>query len=433
MTGALIFTSLINLTSYLILILILQYLCNAHLRLSNKNLILCSLSALFFIVATQFFCSEQFGFYLIFILYYATILILSYKRFTDILLSFIAMLIYTSLGVIPTMMLKSLPITLNDNITIFGVHTTLSSSGLDIIMLASLLFLRNILHKYHISLKFNFKEILLSLLMIYLAFMALVFMYLNNASSRKVTLASSFWSIFLLIAFLVSIIYYVYIIVESRIKLYHEYVERSQITYLTTQLDALQYLKEKEDSTRKLRHDFNKHLSVIQTLCVEGRFDEVRAYSAELSSTFPTASTPISGNNIADTILTTRKKIAEDNSISFTYEGSLSRLDILSAPEICSLLANAYDNAIEACSKQTNAFIHTKANTTNHFTSIEIRNSVNKKPRIHGNRIATTKPDKKNHGYGIAIMEQIVKKYHGQLTISSTKSEFILKIILRHN
>ena len=49
---------------------------------------------------------------------------------------------------------------------------------------------------------------------------------------------------------------------------------------------------------------------------------------------------------------------------------------------------------------------------------------------IRDSRIPTTKGDKKSHGYGIEIMQQIAKKYNGSCSLHSTDTEFEVKIVL---
>lgn len=48
------------------------------------------------------------------------------------------------------------------------------------------------------------------------------------------------------------------------------------------------------------------------------------------------------------------------------------------------------------------------------FTIITLTNSCRKNPFVK-NRISTTKPDKRYHGYGMKIIERIVRNYNGEL------------------
>lgn len=123
-------------------------------------------------------------------------------------------------------------------------------------------------------------------------------------------------------------------------------------------------------------------------------------------------------------------KICEERGIDFTFTGALSGFDALDAPDICSLLSNAYDNAIEACMSQENAYIRTTVHTTPNHTAIQIVNSVSKKVSIRNNRAASSKRDKAAHGYGIDIMRRIAYKYGGSCTLHCDKREFTVKIVV---
>lgn len=422
--------AILNIIAYLMLILILQYLCCAHLKLTNRNLIFCSTLGSFVICLLTFFLTEPLIFYpMFYLIYYSTIFILSYKRLTDMLLSIVALLLYVALDIVPPYLLNLLPIDYHDIVTIGELELSISSVLFDVCLLLLLLSLHLFLQKYQFVLRLSAKDILLALMLFGYSIIITALLNLANNADRPFW-TKIVWDIILLSTFLSCIIYYVYSLVQTRLRLYHEKLARTQTAYLTTQLDALQYLKEKESDVQKMSHDLKKHLAVIEALCTQGHYDEVRTYSGKLNSMFLANIKPISGNQIADTILASRQKKAEENNIRFTFEGSLSGLAALSEPDICSLLANAYDNAMEACLCQSDAYIYTKANTTKNYTSIEIRNSVPRKLKIHNNRLATTKPDKQNHGYGIEIMKQISQRYHGCCTISSSESEFILDISL---
>lgn len=82
---------------------------------------------------------------------------------------------------------------------------------------------------------------------------------------------------------------------------------------------------------------------------------------------------------MTDLVVRAKMKVCEGHGITFTFQGSLSGFDTLEAPDICGLLSNAYDNAIEACLSQENAYIHTKVSTTRNYTVVQIVNSIEKR------------------------------------------------------
>lgn len=176
--------------------------------------------------------------------------------------------------------------------------------------------------------------------------------------------------------------------------------------------------------------DLTNHLAVISSLCREGDYEEVRKYTEQLSHEVPQVGSRIStGNQVADLVVSSKSRICEANGIAFEFSGTLKNLSVMAAPHICGLLANAYDNAIEACLAQPERYIRTRANTTCNYTVIEIVNPVQKKVSVRGS-MPTTKTDRKDHGYGIEIMKQIAGRYNGSCTIHCDGKEFCLKIVL---
>lgn len=428
MISALLLSACINLLAYLLLIFIQQYLCFGHMKLNNRNLFLCIAVAYSSLSISQLFCSEMFsGFWLIFILFYTTVLFFSKRRILDILLSLLTFLLYLALRAIPCLMLKNIFPSLNGNFILCGLEIPILDTAIDITLLIALFVLRHFIQKYQYAFHATIKAVLFSILLPCFCFLLLALvMFMDD-----IPLAFQyFWNIFPLFAYLLGLIYYFYVLVDDQRRIYRENLARTQSAYLRTQLDILQDLKEKEEDIHKMRHDLKNHLTIIEGLCSQGQYEEVLSYSSQLNGMFSQRSLALSGNKIADIILHTKMNTAQQAGIDFCFDGTLMGLSTLSEPDICGLLANAYDNAIEACQAQENAYIHTKANTTKNHTYIEIRNSISSKKRIRNNQLKTTKDDKKNHGFGLEIMKQIAHKYHGSCEISSTDTEFIVEITL---
>lgn len=427
MIGPIITTTFFNLTAYLLILLILQYFCCAHLNLTNRNLLICILIAIFSMVITQFFCSEIISTNIILVVLLGTILFLSRKRIIDLLLSIFAFLLYMTFCIFPLSLIETLFPNLDHTISPFGI----TYSGIGLVIDSSTLILlfgiRYITQKYTYQPKLSVKELLLSALLPLFSLMTVTIVFI---SENTLLPANLFWNISMTLLFIAGYVYYFYTLIDSRLRAHREVLARTQTAYLNTQLDSLQHLQEKEKDVQKLRHDLKNHISVIETLCAQGNYNKVLDYTKKLNCSYLTNTQPLSGNAIADTIIHSKKKIAEKANITFTFTGNLSGLNTISDPDICGLLANAYDNAIEACISQEHAYIHTKANSTKNHTFIEIRNSISKKVKIHHNCLKTTKEDKYNHGYGIEIMKQIAHKYHGSCNITSSQTEFIATIIL---
>lgn len=427
MLGPILVSTFFNFIAYLILLFILQYLCHAHMNLSRRNLILCIIVAVCSMIASQLFCCEEIASSTIIILYLGTILILSKRRIIDFMLSIVAFLLYVAFCIIPCEMILHMFPKINYSISPFGINYSVLSLLIDFTILSMLWGIRYITNKYSVRSNLSAKEVLFSIIVPFISLLAytMMFIVINNSLPSLL-----FWEISMSALAIAGHVYYFYILIDSRVRASREINARKEIAYLYAQLDSLQNLKEKEEDVQKMRHDIKKHLSVIEALCAQGQYDKVISYTGNISHSYLTNNCLISGNKIADIIIQTKMNTAQDYGIEFTFEGTLSGLDSMSEPDICGLLANAYDNAIEACCTQDYAYIHTKAHVTRNHTYIRICNSIPQKLPIKNNQLKTTKQDKYKHGYGIEIMKQIVHKYHGSYTISSTDSEFILEFIL---
>lgn len=419
-----------NLMEYWILLLLTQYICSAHINLRPGNIFLgCGISALgsSLVVLTAmpdvFLVPAMLGELAL------TILLLSRRRLTDLLRLLASLAIYYTLMVTPLLLLELLMP--NSLIPIFPGHGyTWYDLITDVLFLSVLIALGCVLRKYQTTLHFRPGEILGSIVLALFSFIdAGLVMFLYHAHLQPVE-----HYIFLVIflgAFLLGIGYFLYSVISSRIRIYRETLARIHTEYLQLQLDALQDLKEQEEEVRRLRHDLTSHMAMIQTLCQEGNYREVRRYAQQLSQDVVSSGSGIrTGNKVADLVVSAKTKTCQKYGIDFTFTGTLSGFSALDAPDICSLLSNAYDNAIEACIRQPNAYIRTTVHTTPNYTAIQIANSVSKKVSVRNNRTASTKKDKTAHGYGIDIMRRIAHKYGGSCTLHCDRQEFTLKLVM---
>lgn len=449
----------VNLMEYWILMLLIQDICAAHIRFSRRNAIISSALSLFgTFLAVLFYTNYSFLFSMISTIA-VTILLFSKKRTTDLLRFFPALAIYFLLTIAPEALLDAVIPASHIEIVFHKYDSTLVSLTTDVLLFAVLLFLHYLLRKYRITLHFRAREILGSIALFFFAFID-VFLVMWLKRSHLSMAWYCFYLALFIGAFVFSTGYFLYSLFESRIRISRQTLAISEAAYLQMQLDSLQDVKENEEQVRRMRHDLASHLAVIRSLCDEGHYEEARNYTEQLSHSMVFSTGRIlTGNQIADLVIGSKKKTAEAHGIPFTFEGSLGPLSNMTAPDICGLLSNAYDNAIEACLAQAdtvnagkasplpadttdagetrsahagaaNAYIRTYAQTTRNYTAIRICNPVQKKAAIHGNRIATTKADKKAHGCGIEIMKQITANYHGSCTVNCSDTEFELKIIL---
>nr|WP_243150638.1 ATP-binding protein [Clostridium sporogenes] len=101
--------------------------------------------------------------------------------------------------------------------------------------------------------------------------------------------------------------------------------------------------------------------------------------------------------------------------------------------DLCVILGNALDNAIEACEKiadeSIKKYIHITSIVNKSFIVFEIKNSM--KGYINKDYLYTDKTDDINHGFGLLNIESITKKYFGTTYIESSENTFVLNVMLQ--
>ena len=98
----------------------------------------------------------------------------------------------------------------------------------------------------------------------------------------------------------------------------------------------------------------------------------------------------------------------------------------LSIPDhhLCSLVANLLDNAIEASRKIEDMKM------VKDYLSLTIRNKMDPSMQDKALTIRTTKADKKQHGLGRQIIDDIVRRYNGISTREIKDGWYIASVML---
>lgn len=99
--------------------------------------------------------------------------------------------------------------------------------------------------------------------------------------------------------------------------------------------------------------------------------------------------------------------------------------------DICILLGNAIDNAIEATLKvqEKDRFINLYMRCIKNTLVITMVNSYDKTVHSVNGNLISTKKDIENHGMGLVSMKKVVDKYNGIILIDEGKF-FSIKIVL---
>ena len=195
---------------------------------------------------------------------------------------------------------------------------------------------------------------------------------------------------------------------------------KMQISVLDTQYDLIesQYVRAQNfyAENAKLYHDIKHHLRALERLLQNGDQREALAYIESVQEPLQCKMIPVhTGVDIVDTVIYEAKEKAEQRNILLQVETPILPSELkIEDRELCVLCANLLDNALKAAKEQIKLNIAIAAG----FLVIEMENDYKEKPLVKNYHfVSETEQGSLAHGWGMKIIEQIVEKYHGELTI----------------
>lgn len=220
---------------------------------------------------------------------------------------------------------------------------------------------------------------------------------------------------------------------------YYKVEAKNNAEYLESQAKYYENIKKSNSEIRKLRHDYRNHLTVLSLLIDNGEDDRAKDYIKDLNGSllapFGNCNT---GNDTSDAIVSDKISKAKDLGINLTIEGKFSYQD-MKPIDICTILGNILDNAIEAVCRENKA--HTISSkdiklefiTTDNFFMINETNRTLNPIKYDGTDIISSKQNKELHGLGLNNIKDSAKKYNGDVDFtcdlsSDFDNEFIFQI-----
>jgi sensor histidine kinase regulating citrate/malate metabolism len=190
--------------------------------------------------------------------------------------------------------------------------------------------------------------------------------------------------------------------------------------------EGIKNINELYEKNSKNFHEFKHHLDVLNSFAKKGDCDKINENLASFKLDDNIGKRFNTGNEIIDMVLNAKTKVIAKENINFSIDVSLNENFAISNNDLCSLLSNLIDNSIEACVKCSVRKIKLYIINKGNFTVITITNTSIENPTLSG--FATNKTG--NHGWGMSIINDIVKKYDGISEHTYEDNIFKTKIIL---
>lgn len=214
-----------------------------------------------------------------------------------------------------------------------------------------------------------------------------------------------------------------------------------QENYISAELDYIIQYKKDQDETRAFRHDIINNLSMLSMMYDEDNYDDVTDHLHTLLGNVKAMSPKyVTGDEVIDCIVGMKASQMEEDHIDFSIEGLIEEGLAMKPMDVCSIFANALDNAIEACQKindENGRWIKLSLDKTDESYSFILSNSMkedgsnlNIAKYFTENKRITTKKNRDIHGYGIQSMKAAIRKYNGSETVEVRDGVFILSIVI---
>ena len=195
-------------------------------------------------------------------------------------------------------------------------------------------------------------------------------------------------------------------------------------------LNYFSELKENETELRKIKHDISGCLETMKEIIyTEKDTGKAQHFFDELSMTLGNITTGFyCKNSLINAIIISKSKICDKQGIRLNAEIKIPEALNISDTDICRILVNMLDNAIEANEKEDkNKFIDLSIKENDGFIYLSTRN-----PFSGENIGSTTKENKKEHGYGLRILNDIAQKYNGYTKTAADKNVIFILIVLKN-
>ena len=183
---------------------------------------------------------------------------------------------------------------------------------------------------------------------------------------------------------------------------------------------------------RGWRHDYKNHIQTLKAYMSVNEYDKVNVYLDKLDEDLTSVDIIMkTGSIIIDAILNSKISLANSKKISVNAKAFVPDNINISEIDLCVIIGNLFDNAIEACESITDGekFIRIFIGIKNTQLYIYIANTApgGKQPKVNG-RFATRKSG--YHGFGLVRIDKTVEKYRGYVKRSSEDGAFTTEILL---
>ena len=169
----------------------------------------------------------------------------------------------------------------------------------------------------------------------------------------------------------------------------------------------------------KLFHDFHNHIGVLRQFLTHEKYGDAVRYLDELQAPVRNLTAAVwTGDETADYLINSKAAATEADGIRFQVQVEFPRRTNIRSVDLCAILGNLLDNAIEAARQVPDPSRRTAALTIRRIHQmlvIKVENSFSSVPVQENGELKTTKTEGGLHGWGLKSAQTAAEKYDGMV------------------
>lgn len=280
------------------------------------------------------------------------------------------------------------------------------------------------------TMKWNEWIILLIIPIVSIFTMTFVLLVSINAE-QELTQIQQIYSVMAIIGIMITniLVYGLYIKLQKEHKNQMNYEILQQI--LSDREKSIEEAKILYQSIRSMRHDLKQHNGVILTMLYNKRYEKAIKYLEEYDGIVNEniLNKVFCNNDVVNYLINSKYKMCREREID-TYFFIKNDIPAVSDLDLCVLLGNALDNAIEGCCSNQKKEIYLELRLIDNFFMIIVKNTICNSVLANNPQLNSTKKEKGKHGLGIASMREVIKKYKGSIDFREENGLFCCNILL---
>lgn len=169
----------------------------------------------------------------------------------------------------------------------------------------------------------------------------------------------------------------------------------------------------------KLFHDFHNHIGILRQFLSHEKYQEAVQYLDELQTPIQEITNTVwTGDETVDYLINSKFAVAAEKQIQFEVQVEFPRHTNIRNADLCAILGNLLDNAMEATGKVVSPkqrAIFLTIRRINQMLVIKVENSYAEIAKRENGQLQTTKTEAGLHGWGLKSAQTAAEKYDGTI------------------